>query len=358
MKPRIVIFAPYPKGTAPSQRFRFEQYLPLLEKDGYEIVYNSFLTEKTWKLLYLEGNFVKKGMGMFNSFFKRALSILKLKKSDILFVHREMSHVGPPVFEWFVAKVMRKKFIYDFDDAIWLPNYSEVNAKVHWLKAYWKVKYCIKWANQLSVGNDYLAEYARPLNPNITVVPTTIDLVNHHNLITDYDHLPVIIGWTGTQTTLRYLDELVPILAELEKEYDFVFRVISNEEPQFNLKSLEFIPWNKETEIKDLAAIQIGVMPLVEDQWSNGKCGFKALQYMALGIPSILSPVGVNTKIVKDGQNGYLCTSPTEWKERLVELLSNTEQRKVIGQAGRKTINEAYSVKANYAKYLEVLGKS
>lgn len=356
MKPRIVIFAPYPKGTAPSQRFRFEQYLPLLEKEGYEIVYESFLNEKTWKLLYSEGNFVKKGMGMLISFFKRGLAVLRLKKSDILFVHREMSHVGPPIFEWFVSKVLRKKYIYDFDDAIWLPNYSDVNAKVHWLKAYWKVKYCMKWAHQLSVGNDYLADYARPMNQNITVIPTTIDLVNHHNIITNYNHLPIVIGWTGTQTTLRYLEELIPILAELEKDYDFIFRVISNEKPQFNLKSLDFVPWNKETEIKDLATFQIGVMPLVEDQWSNGKCGFKALQYMALGIPTILSPVGVNTKIVKDGENGYLCSSPEEWKVRLIELLTDVELRKEIGQAGRKTIEEEYSVKANFEKYLEVLG--
>ncbi|PWH84906.1 glycosyltransferase family 4 protein [Brumimicrobium oceani] len=355
MKPRIVIFAPYPRGTAPSQRFRFEQYLPLLEKEGYEIVYNSFLDDKTWKLLYMEGNFVKKGLGMLGSFFKRGRSILNLKKSDILFVHREMSHVGPPIFEWFVAKVLRKKYIYDFDDAIWLPNYSEVNAKAHRLKAYWKVKYCMRWAHQLSVGNDYLADYARPFNANITVVPTTIDLKNHHNLITNYNHSPVVIGWTGTQTTLRYLEDLVPILAELEKEHNFIFRVISNEKPQFNLKSLDFVPWNKESEIKDLATFQIGVMPLVEDQWSKGKCGFKALQYMALGIPTILSPVGVNTKIVKASVNGYLCSSPEEWKARLVELLTDLEKRKEIGQAGRKTIVEEYSVDSNFRKYLEVL---
>ncbi|RFC55899.1 glycosyltransferase family 4 protein [Brumimicrobium aurantiacum] len=358
MKPRIVIFAPYPKGTAPSQRFRFEQFIPLLEKEGYEVIYDSFLDQKTWNLLYTKGNFIKKGLGMLGSFFKRVGAIFRLKKSDILFVHREMSHVGPPIFEWFVAKVLRKKYIYDFDDAIWLPNYSEVNAKVHWLKGYWKVNYCMKWAQQLSVGNDYLAEYASPHNKNITVIPTTIDLENHHNRITDHTHSPVVIGWTGTQTTLRYLDVLIPILAELEKEHNFIFRVISNEKPQFDLQSLDFIPWNKETEIKDLATFQIGVMPLIEDQWSNGKCGFKALQYMALEIPTILSPVGVNTKIVKDGENGYLCSSIEEWKTRLVELLTNIEKRKAIGKEGRKTIVEEYAVKANLGKYLEVLSKN
>src|SRR5690554_3799627 len=175
MKPKIVIFAPYPKGTAPSQRFRFEQYLPLLEKEGHEIIYKSFLDQQTWSLLYQEGKYLKKAWGLSKSFFKRWRDVLQLKKNDILFVHREMSHVGPPIFEWFVSKVLRKKYIYDFDDAIWLPNYSEVNAKVHRLKAYWKVKYCMKWAHQLTVGNEYLANYAQTFNNNISIIPTTID---------------------------------------------------------------------------------------------------------------------------------------------------------------------------------------
>jgi glycosyltransferase involved in cell wall biosynthesis len=358
MKSRIVIFAPYPKGTAPSQRFRFEQYIPLLEKDGYEVVYESFLTEKTWQILYLEGAYAKKALGVLGSFFRRWKAVFSLKKSDVIFIHREMAHVGPPIFEWILAKVLKRNYIYDFDDAIWLPNYSESNAKVHRLKAYWKVKYCIKWAHQISVGNNYLAEYASAFNTALSVIPTTIDLENHHNLTTDYKHLPVVIGWTGTQTTMRYLKEVVPILQELEKEYDFIFRVISNEKPQFNLSSLEFVKWNKITEIKDLATIQVGIMPLQEDQWSSGKCGFKALQYMALGIPSILSPVGVNTHIIKDEENGYLCGSPVAWKERLVDLLTQPELRKKIGQAGRKTIVEKYAVQANYSKYLKLLEKS
>ncbi len=354
MKPRIVIFAPYPKGTAPSQRFRFEQYLPLLEKEGYEIVYNSFLTEKTWQLLYKEGNHSKKALGIIGGFLRRCKSIFKLKKSDIIFIHREMAHIGPPVFEWMLAKILKRKYIYDFDDAIWLSNYSESNAKVHRLKAYWKVKYCIKWADHLCVGNDYLAEYAQTFNSKITIVPTTIDIENHHNLITDYQNTPVVIGWTGTQTTLRYLEEVIPILVDLEKDYDFIFRVISNEKPEFDLNSLEYRQWNKSMEIEDLATFQIGIMPLVDDQWSKGKCGFKALQYMALGIPTVLSPVGINKKIVKNGENGYLCASADEWKASLIQLILNPELRQSMGQSGRKTIIKNYSVKANLSVYLSV----
>ena len=352
MKSRIIIFAPYPRDEAPSQRFRFEQYLDRLEKDGYEIVYSSFLSEKEWRVLYKEGNYLEKFTGVWKSFFRRWNTLFKLKKSDILFVHREIAHIGPPIFEWIIAKGLRRKYIYDFDDAIWLPNYSQVNSKIQGLKMYWKVKYCIKWAHTVNAGNDFLADYAKKINVNVNVVPTTIDLENYHNLLTDYSRLPITVGWTGTHTTMRYLDEIVPILQDLEKQYDFVFQVISNKAPDFNLKSLKFVKWNKSTEIKDLATIQIGVMPLTEDQWSEGKCGFKALQYMALGIPVIISPVGVNSKIVKNEENGYLVSSSEEWKKRLIELLEDENLRKRIGEAGRKTILDNYSVTANYQKYI------
>lgn len=344
--------APYPKGHAPSQRFRFEQYLDILEKEGFYVKFYSFLSEKAWKTLYQPGNYFGKFFQVMISFLKRWSLIFKLKRADHVFVHREMAHIGPPVFEWISAKVLGVKYIYDFDDAIWLPNYSQANARFQGLKAYWKVKYCMKWAHKVTAGNDYLANFARTYNDNVQVIPTTIDLKNHHNLETDQTERPVVIGWTGTHTTMRYLQEIVPVLKELEKDYDFEFHVISNEKPDFDLHSLRFIPWNKETEIKDLAHIQIGVMPLVEDQWSAGKCGFKALQYMALSIPTLLSPVGVNKKIVEDGKSGFFCTDYKAWKDHLEKLLNDQTLRQQIGKEGRKKVQDYYSVESQKSNYL------
>lgn len=355
MKRRLVILTPYPKGEGPSQRFRFEQYLSLLEKDGFTIVHHSFLSEKTWKILYSNGLIFQKVMGVFKSFLTRFKVVFSLKKTDVIFIHREASHLGPPIFEWIIAKVLRKKYIFDFDDAIWLPNSSAANAKFESLKMLWKTKYLIKWAHKVSAGNEYLAEYARQFNPNVFIIPTTIDLVNHHNLITDYEHKPVVIGWTGTLTTMQYIEGIIPVLKDLEKSFEFKFRVISNKEPDFELKSLEYVEWNKSTEIKDLAAIQIGIMPLKDDVWAKGKCGFKALQYMALGIPSVISPVGVNNQIIEDKENGYLVSDLVEWKECLSRLLEDESLRMKIGKAGRETIKNQYSVTANYPLYLELL---
>ena len=353
-KKKILFIAPYPFDEAPSQRFRFEQYFNFLRENNFEIHFTPFLDQKTWKTLYSEGKVLRKMLGVVRSFLKRFLLLFTLYKYDFVFIHREASHIGPPIFEFLIAKVFRKKYIYDFDDAIWLPNYSETNARFHRLKAYWKVRYCIKWAGSISAGNDYLANYARKFNSNVQVIPTTIDTENHHNLITDYNQEKLVIGWTGTHTTMRYLDFIVPVIKELEKKYDFEFLVISNEAPAYHLKSLRFLKWKRESEITDLARISIGVMPLEMDIWSEGKCGFKGLQYMSLGIPALMSPVGVNTQIVSHEVNGFLPVKLDEWKNQLELLLTDVELRKRIGEAGKKTIDERYSVLSNQWNYLSL----
>lgn len=355
MSKRFVIIAPYPKGQAPSQRFRFEQYLDFFEQEGYSIEFHAFLSDKTWKALYKEGSFFAKAFGMMGSFWRRFLLMFRLRSADVIFIHREASMIGPPVFEWIIAKVLRKKFIYDFDDAIWLPNYSDSNARFQRLKAYGKVKKIMKWAHIVSAGNQYLLEFAKQYNENVTIIPTTIDLENSHNLSTNHSAQPTVIGWTGTHTTMGYLDELIPVLAELEKKHKFIFQVISNQAPEYELKSLEFVKWSKESEIEDLAKINIGVMPLLDTIWAKGKCGFKGLQYMALEIPAVMSPIGVNTSIVEDGKNGFLCSTSEEWKQTLVNLLESETLRIERGKAGFQTVKEAYSVNANRTNYLNLL---
>ena len=209
----------------------------------------------------------------------------------------------------------------------------------------------MKWADTITAGNKYLANYASQYNSNVQIIPTTIDTVNHHNLVTNPNPERIAIGWTGTHTTMNYLDELIPILADLSKNHEFDFIVISNEKPNYALDNLVYIPWNKDTEIEDLAKINIGVMPLKQDAWAEGKCGFKGLQYMALEIPTVMSPVGVNVDIVEDGINGFLAESSEEWKFILDLLLQNPARRIEIGRAGKLTIEQRYSVLANQAKY-------
>ncbi|RZK91780.1 MAG: glycosyltransferase family 1 protein, partial [Hymenobacter sp.] len=165
----------------------------------------------------------------------------------------------------------------------------------------------------------------------------------------------LVIGWTGTHSTLKYLDQVVPVLAQLEAEgLDFEFRVISNQAPVLPLRSLVFVPWHKDTEIADLLTFHVGLMPLEDDLWAQGKCAFKALQYMALGIPALVSPVGMNPEVVQSDYNGYVCTTAADWEAHLRQLLANPDLRQQLGVAARATVVEKYSVRANTPNFIRL----
>ncbi len=355
MPKRIAFIAPYPYAQAPSQRFRFEQYFDFLEDHDYTYTLFPFYDFKSWQLLYTNNSAFRKAWVVLSSYFKRFSLLFKLRKFDIVFIHREATHIGPPIIEWFIAKVLKKKYVYDFDDAIWLPNYSEGNSKFHRLKAYWKVKYCIKWAYRVSAGNAFLANYAKQFNKNVTILPTTIDTENYHNLKCQHNKKPTIIGWTGTHTTMQYLQTVVHILQEIEEKYPIEIHIISNEKPDLDLKNLVYTKWRKETEIEDLVKFSIGIMPLEDNIWAEGKCGFKGLQYMALEIPTIMSAVGVNKTILNNGVNGFLVKDSNDWKTALVSLIEDHMLRQTIGKAGCESVKKNYSVLANKSLFLSLL---
>ncbi len=354
MAKRILFITPYPYNNAPSQRFRFEQYLEVLKEAGIEYELKPFLSKKAWGVVYKKGNFWRKSYYILKGIIKRMVLLFSIGKYHYVFIHRESSPVGPPFFEWILSKLLKKKFIYDFDDAIWLPNYRQENKLWNHLKNYSKISKIIAYADKIVAGNDFLKRYAEQFNSNVVLIPTTIDTEKVHNILTNHEVEKVKIGWTGSHTTIKYLDDMIPVLRELEKEREFEFIVISNQKPDFKLKSFRFVPWNIETEIKDLSQIQIGIMPLLDTNWARGKCGFKALQYMALGIPAVASPVGVNLKIIKNGENGFLCSNHQEWKEKLTRLLDDSELRKRMGEKGRAFIEANYSVQSQKKQFLDL----
>lgn len=352
---RILFIVPYPPGKAPSQRFRFEQYLDILTQAGHSYRLAPFLSDATWAILYKPGKAFTKALGIISGFLRRLVLLVAVPTYDYVFIHREASPIGPPVFEWVITRVLGKRVIYDFDDAIWIPNTSEANKVVAGIKWHQKVESICRWAYKISCGNTYLRDYARQFNTSALVNPTTIDTVHLHNRVRDQGTPErLVIGWTGTHSTLKYLEQVVPVIAQLEARYDFEFRVISNQPPQLPLKSLRYQPWRKETEIADLAGLHIGLMPLEDDPWAKGKCAFKALQYMALGIPAIVSPVGMNTEVVQPGINGYVCTTSEQWKYAIESLLLDSNLRVRLGTAARTTIVEHYSVQSNQQNFLSL----
>ena len=348
---KVAILCPYPVGEAPSQRFRVEQYLSWLGTQHIHTTSYPFLSSSAWEIFYQSNKPLAKSFQILLGFIRRFMLLARLMSVDFVFIHREAAPVGPPIFEWLIAKVLRKRIVYDFDDAIWLPNYSKQHRFIHRLKAYWKVKFIIRWAYRVSVGNEFLASYAVRYNARVDVIPTTIDM-DYHALHADPTRSNVpIIGWTGTHTTVDYLKPIVPALEKLAAVHAFEFVVISNEPPSFLIPNLRFVRWNKSTEIEDLSQFSIGVMPLEDTEWAKGKCGFKALQYMALGIPTIAANVGVNSSIITHGQDGFIAQTTEDWFEFMNALLSDPSRGRMLGANAQACIRNRFSVQANQEKY-------
>ncbi len=351
----ILFVIPYPPGQAPSQRFRFEQYLELLTEVGYHYKLAPFISASAWSILYKPGHHLAKVTGVLGGFLRRIALLFSVSSYDFIFIHREAAPIGPPIFEWIIARLLKKKIIYDFDDAIWMKDPAGEQTMVSRLKWQQKVGSICRWAYKVSCGNTYLRDYAQQFNANAIINPTTLDTELLHNQVRDQQNTTIpIIGWTGTHSTLRHLDLVWPVLERLEKEgHNFIFHVISNQPPQYTgLRSLQYSPWRKSTEIQDLLQFHVGLMPLVDDPWARGKCAFKALQYMALGMPALVSPVGMNTEVVEEEKNGFICATDNQWYTALRSLLVNDALRAQQGVAARRTIVECYSVLSNKENFL------
>jgi glycosyltransferase involved in cell wall biosynthesis len=340
---RVLALVPSLYDTSPGQRYRLEQWDPLLRELGVKVHYEPFECEQLHTLLYQPALFGRKLRLVASGFSRRLATVRKTAEFDLVYIFREAALLGPPIFERLVYQ-SGVPIVFDFDDAIFVSYRSPANGYLSYLKFAGKTKTICRIAAHVMVGNPYLANYARQVNDHVTVIPTTIDTDKYKPLPRGESVVPVI-GWTGSFSTVQHLDTLRGALQKLAQRHTFRLRVIGT--PSYKIPGIEVeaSKWQSDTELQDLSNIDIGVMPLPNDAWSKGKCGLKALQFMALSIPTICSSVGVNTDIIQDNENGMLADSESEWVEKMSLLLQSREMRERLGQAGRGTVQEKYSAK-------------
>lgn len=355
---KVLFIVPYSVDYAPSQRFRFEQYFTLLIKYGHEVSVAPFQSQQHWQVFYQPGQAIKKALLIFTGSMRRVGLLFSVHCFTHVFIHREALPIGPPWFEWLLAKVWQKKLIYDFDDAIWMTDKKSENGLEKLLKWRGKVSTICHISHCVSCGNAYLAAYAQQFNARVVINPTTIDTEFVHNPFLWPSRITqtnvITIGWTGSRTTLKYLQPFLPVFYQLQQRFQNIrFLIIADQNPGFENPAIEFKEWGLETEIRDLAQIDIGIMPLPDDEWSKGKCGFKLLQYMALGIPCVASAVGEN-RVIVNGKNGRLATDENSWIAQLSELISDPGLRKEMGVIGRSFVIDHYSVKSNSENFLSL----
>lgn len=353
--PKILFIVSHRPGRSPSQRYRFEQYLIYFESQGFDWELSEIITEKDDKVFYDSGNYFEKAWILFKSIFIRLNDLKRAKNFDVIFIQREALLLGSSFFEKQFFK--KNKVVFDFDDSIWLLDTSPENKKFEFLKNPDKTKINIKHAHCVIAGNSFLANYAKQFNPNTVVIPTTIDSNFHIPKPELRNKEKIVIGWSGSISTIKHFEMAIPALKEIQNKYpnQIEIHVIgqgSYFHPEINVISKN---WSATTEVDDLNSFDIGIMPLPDDEWVKGKCGLKGLSYMACGVATIMSHVGVNSEIIEHGANGFLATNQQEWVNYLSELIENSDLRHQMGQSGRETVVKNYSVNANKVKYLEVL---
>jgi glycosyltransferase involved in cell wall biosynthesis len=353
-KKEILFIAQYPENISPGQRFRFELYKDILKQNGYHVTTRSFLDKSGYDIIHKQGFFFPKAWAVFKGYLNRIQLLFGISRYDFIFLQREAAPLGPPLFEWLYIKVFKRKVIYDFDDAIWMPHISENNSLFLTLKNVNKVKKICKWAYKVCCGNEYLCNYARKYSNKVIYNPTCVDTERRHNILANHEGERITIGWTGSFSTLKYLDMLEPVLSRLQQQYDFDIKIICNQEPCLKLKNVRYVQWTPENEVMELAGCQIGLMPLTSDEWSEGKCGFKLIQYLSLEIPAVSSTVGVNKLIIENGVNGFLCSTDDDWYNAIEKMINDRELRKRMGKEGRKKIINEYSLQSNLDNFLSI----
>ncbi len=329
------------RSAKPSYRFRIEQHTPYLQGRGHEC-----------KTLFVTG-----------SLWSRMKTFQKLEKYDVIILQKKLLTQRE-------LKILRKKtpkLIYDIDDAVMFNTKGKPQGRRQH-----RFQNTARIADEIICGNEYLAEQGRLYNRFVSVIPTAVNVKKMHEAAmlnktstSKHEGLPAeqsknqfTIGWTGSKSNASHLNQLFPILSELGDQ--FHLKIISDSKEHFQFDQLspvtyEFISWTPENEFRELATMNAGLMPLPYNNWTRGKCSFKALQYMAMGIPTICSPVGMNEDLIKHGKNGFLAQTNDDWKTILLDLQNSSKLCNETGREGHQTVLNEYDTEIISLKLAEMI---
>lgn len=329
-----------------SSRYRVYQLLPHLESMGIRCR----VVPATW------GSFIRRFAGKTDIWNKliffgaavlgRLRGIAYLPWADVVFIQKlVVPHIYPLpelLITW-CAKLLRRIVVFDFDDPIFLDYESGGPSFLRRWSDSKRVQRIASCSDAVVVGNNFLAEAVRDSARRLVILPTTLDIayIRPQHQVTYKEHITIV--WTGSPSSEKYLEIIREPLAKIASRRPILLKLIGASRFTDDRFTVERVPWSIKTEYQELATCDIGVMPLFDDDEARGKCGFKLLLYMALGIPAVASPVGVNSEIVQDGENGFLARTVWEWIDKIERLCDSPELRRRFSVKGRKFIEERYS---------------
>ncbi len=357
MKNKILVICPYPENVAPGQRLKYEQYFDKWRNNGYDISVAPFMTMRFWNIVYKKGHMLEKIYWTLYGYLKRILILFAIPFFDITYVFLWGTPFGSSTYER-VIKMLSRKLVYDIDDMVFLGHSSDANKFWQNLKGRSKMIYMMRAANHVITCTPKLDEFVRQYNQNTTDISSSVDTDNKYLPVNRYTNdKQLVIGWSGSHSTSKYLYLLSDILKSLALKYDFKLIVMGDSNFSIEGVNVESFEWSDRIEISTLQKFDIGLYPLPDESWVYGKSGLKAIQYMALGLPTVATAIGANYRIINNSENGYLVEPDnySDWLVKIELLINDNQLRKKIGLEARKTIIEKYSIKANQNRYLNIL---
>lgn len=351
---RILIVCPYPENVAPGQRLKYEQYFDHWRANGYDLTISPFISRKFWGIVYQPGKIHLKVLWTIWGYLRRIWDLIRAPFYDGIYVFLWVTPFGFPWFEKLLVG-LNSNLIYDIDDMVFLGHVSDANKFILKLKGRSKMIYLMKKARHVITCTPKLDEFVRQYNQKTTDISSTID-TETYKAKTNYNFSePITLGWSGSHSTSKYLHLIQEPLKQLSQKFPIRLQVIGD--LNFTMEGIEVnaMAWKRETEVQDLGKIDIGLYPLPNEDWVLGKSGLKALQYMALGIPTIATNIGANSRIIRDGENGFLVENLKDWEEKVKLIIEDKALRKSMGEAARETVQEKFSIHANKKTYLTIL---
>lgn len=353
----VLVLSPALYNTAPGMRFRIEQWARYLQPFGHTFTFAPFEDDRLHEIIYEPGHLVRKARLISLAFGRRLRSIIEAHKFDLVYLSREAALFGPAVLERILA-CLPAPIVYDFDDPVWLRYRSPSNSFLSALKFPSKTAAICRLATRVTVGNRLLAAWATSSGSrHVDIIPSTVDMACYPSTKVKQNDT-VTLGWSGSHSTLPFLNGILPVLRQLASTRRFRLVVISHTDcysvPGLDVETVAR-KWRAETEAADLADIDIGLAPFPDSGWTPWRCHGKVLQYMAAGIPTVATNLGILPEYIEDGVNGYLVASDSDWVQRLQTLIDNPELRGKMGSRSRIKVDRGYSARVWAPKVAAIL---
>lgn len=350
---KVLAFTKYSRRGA-SSRLRTLQYIPLMQRANIVVDVEPLLDEKYLSQLYNSGS--RSPLRSIRLFFKRLIKIFDIWRYDLVLIEYELFPYFPAFFER-ILKLVGVRYVVDYDDAVFHNYDLSPNFFVRSLLSR-KIDVVMRNASGVMVGNAYLKRRARQAGVDcILEIPTVVDTDRYTNKKTVISKKP-IVGWIGSPSTQDYIVALYPVLKKVSDVCDFRLLLIGAS-PEIRTKfidlDVEVLPWEERSEVANLKRVDIGIMPLIDGPWEQGKCGYKLIQYMACSIPVIGTPIGVNQEIIIESRSGLTAESHEQWIASLKLLLSSPSMREELGKAGRVAVEQSYSIQAQAPRLISFL---